>query len=346
MTTQRQIEANRLNAPKSTGPRSAEGKERSRFNALKHGMNATIPVLPGEDSEAFTARIDAWTADLQPRNDVALVLVEQSVQTSWQLERAQRAETARLTSKIRAATAGLETDQRQQEEAPELGQRLFRDRRGPIFLYPHHALRHDDDDPDDLVRTSWADDPDDPDEPSRLVRRLEATAASCQWLLDQWAALRSRLNDGLAWHSPDKLKAIRLLGRQPLGAVDDTDVCIVFLAGHVLDPKHRYAFHELYSELHEGEIHVVRQRLDEPTIAPLRPRDKDEARAALLSLVDRSTSRLDQLAALPQSTQPTPTATHPLWHTATGARTRPSRPLLPVRRPGQSNPFRRLPMSD
>src|SRR5690348_15849588 len=78
--------ANARNAQKSTGPRSPDGKMRSRFNALKHGMRAATPVLPGEDPAAFDARLDAWTADLRPRDDVERVLVRRAVQISWQLE--------------------------------------------------------------------------------------------------------------------------------------------------------------------------------------------------------------------------------------------------------------------
>jgi len=49
MATPTQIEANRLNAQKSTGPRSAEGKAAVRFNALKYGVDAESLILPGED---------------------------------------------------------------------------------------------------------------------------------------------------------------------------------------------------------------------------------------------------------------------------------------------------------
>ncbi len=52
MATAAQIEANRLNAQKSTGPKTVGGKTRARFNALKHGMTARtiMPVLPQEDT--------------------------------------------------------------------------------------------------------------------------------------------------------------------------------------------------------------------------------------------------------------------------------------------------------
>jgi hypothetical protein len=48
MATAAQIEANRQNARKSTGPRTEEGKNRSRLNALDHGGRANLMVLPTE----------------------------------------------------------------------------------------------------------------------------------------------------------------------------------------------------------------------------------------------------------------------------------------------------------
>jgi hypothetical protein len=125
----------RQNGQKSRGPRSAEAKNRSRFNALKHGLKAKLPVLPGEDAQEYQGRLDAWIADLQPSNDVEQSLVERAVTITWQLDRAERAETARLTRIIREAPA--EAARRQEEEAAALGQRLFFDRRGPLPLYPH-----------------------------------------------------------------------------------------------------------------------------------------------------------------------------------------------------------------
>jgi hypothetical protein len=70
---------NRRNAQKSTGPRTPEGKNRYRFNALKHGMTAKTLVLPDEDADVLQMRIETWIADLQPQNDVEQFLVEQAV---------------------------------------------------------------------------------------------------------------------------------------------------------------------------------------------------------------------------------------------------------------------------
>ena len=50
------VEANRRNAQKSKGPTSDEGKARSRYNALKHGMTAKTVLLPGDDHQEFAGR--------------------------------------------------------------------------------------------------------------------------------------------------------------------------------------------------------------------------------------------------------------------------------------------------
>ena len=61
----------RLHGGLSTGAKTPEGKARSRFNAVKHGLSATIPVLPGEDPDAFRRRQEAWAEALAP-GDVEL----------------------------------------------------------------------------------------------------------------------------------------------------------------------------------------------------------------------------------------------------------------------------------
>ncbi len=233
-TSTKRAEANRRNARKSTGPNTPEGKDRSKFNAVKHGLDAKTIVLPGEDAGAFQTRLDAFASDLRPRNDVEQVLVERSATLSWQLQRADRADAARLASII--STAPAEEALRQADEAAALGQRLFHDPRGPLPLYPHtlYGLNGQ-------PRVSDSGLADDPDDPARLLLRLESTAAGCRWLLGRWVELGNLLDRGLSWQSPDKLKAIRLLGRQPLDAADSDVVALIFQACHVLDPQFRHA---------------------------------------------------------------------------------------------------------
>jgi hypothetical protein len=55
MTSRRQIEANRRNAWKSTGPITEEGKRRSRCNAVRHGLTAETVIGALEDAEDYRA---------------------------------------------------------------------------------------------------------------------------------------------------------------------------------------------------------------------------------------------------------------------------------------------------
>ena len=63
MTSLKQIEANRRNALKSTGPRSEEGKQRASRNALRHGLTAETIIEPLEDSEDYKLFEEAIAAE-------------------------------------------------------------------------------------------------------------------------------------------------------------------------------------------------------------------------------------------------------------------------------------------
>ena len=95
-TSQKRIEANRKNAKRSSGPRSPDGKRRSRFNGLKHGLAAKIPVITGEDPAAYQARLDALIKSYNPQNQVELELLGKFAASTWSLERAARAEAAQI----------------------------------------------------------------------------------------------------------------------------------------------------------------------------------------------------------------------------------------------------------
>ncbi len=87
MATQRQIEANRLNAQKSTGPRTPEGKAAVRFNALKHGLDARVLVIPGEDQDELDALNLEYYEQFRPETPVARYLVDTLVQCDWNRRR-------------------------------------------------------------------------------------------------------------------------------------------------------------------------------------------------------------------------------------------------------------------
>jgi hypothetical protein len=87
MATQKQIEANRLNAQRSTGPRTPEGKAAVRLNALRHGLRARTVVLPGEDRQEFERLCDILEAEWQPRTATELFYLEQMAVSQWKLTR-------------------------------------------------------------------------------------------------------------------------------------------------------------------------------------------------------------------------------------------------------------------
>jgi len=85
--SQQQILANRRNAEKSTGPRSADGKARSRHNALTHGLTAEHVVLPDEDADDFEALREAFVISLAPEDALQDQLVERAASLVWRLRR-------------------------------------------------------------------------------------------------------------------------------------------------------------------------------------------------------------------------------------------------------------------
>ena len=87
MATAAQIAANRINAQKSTGPKTPEGKEAVRLNGLKHGLASDILVLPGESESDFHNLLDSLEAEHQPATATEVILVRQMAMASWRLQR-------------------------------------------------------------------------------------------------------------------------------------------------------------------------------------------------------------------------------------------------------------------
>ncbi len=90
MTTEAQVSANRVNAQKSTGPRTAEGKAAVGLNAVKHGLRAQAVVLPGEEPDEYDRYRARMLEDLQPRDLQEMERAERIVGLAWQLRRAGR----------------------------------------------------------------------------------------------------------------------------------------------------------------------------------------------------------------------------------------------------------------
>jgi hypothetical protein len=93
MTSYQQIQANRRNALKSTGPKTEAGKHSSRCNAVRHGLTAETVIGALEDAEDYKAFEAAITADYDAQSAVERELVLRLASILWRLRRATTMET-------------------------------------------------------------------------------------------------------------------------------------------------------------------------------------------------------------------------------------------------------------
>jgi hypothetical protein len=88
VATSAQIEANRENAQKSSGPQSETGKQASSRNAFRHGLTGHIfTLLEWESAEDFDAVKTALEQEHKPATPTEKILVEKMVQHYWLAQR-------------------------------------------------------------------------------------------------------------------------------------------------------------------------------------------------------------------------------------------------------------------
>jgi hypothetical protein len=90
MVSNTKLLANRLNALKSTGPRTAEGKAAISQNAVKHGLSAERDVITSENQANFDLYRRQLLDELSPVSPMESILAERIVTLSWRLKRAGR----------------------------------------------------------------------------------------------------------------------------------------------------------------------------------------------------------------------------------------------------------------
>jgi hypothetical protein len=189
MATERQIEANKRNSTRSTGPTSAPGKARSRMNATKHGMATELPELEAGHSPEFVDRRARWSAEFQPVDEASQWALDRAVAASLRIERCER-ELDGLADAARDR-ARLAWDQERAVEAASIAGRLARD-------------------------------------PVLASRQLETTRAGVSLLLELWHRLLEAVRSGAGWSESDASKALDLLGvpadlRSGRTPIDDPD---------------------------------------------------------------------------------------------------------------------------
>jgi hypothetical protein len=123
MTTQRQKEANRRNAQRSTGPRTEQGKAQASQNAIKHGLFCRQIVVEdprvGEDPAKYKALVEALREEFMPRGALEKILVERIAVHAWRLKRAAKYEAARISRQIEADVLAQEASAPKTKLTPE-----------------------------------------------------------------------------------------------------------------------------------------------------------------------------------------------------------------------------------
>jgi hypothetical protein len=299
-------ESNRRNALQSTGPRSEAGKARSRFNALKHGMAARSPVLPGEDPAEFEANRRGFHERMNPRDALEALVVDCIADDAWSFARVKRAASAQLAHTLR--NQPLEQADADREQVVECGRRLLKDLAERIPGTP-------------------ADRDGGPGHPGRLLVVLERTVTGCDWLLGRWRRLMRHLITPEVWRDLDGLEMLRLLGYFMRELDTEDDVALVLLTSKTVvdesgppipadtepvnkpgkSPPAGYRWDDILANLDRGtrlvakvleQTGLLEDAIDDARLRRFVPRNVDEARRTLERVIDEQTRRLEQVRAV------------------------------------------------
>jgi hypothetical protein len=105
--SQKQLDANRRNALKSTGPRTPQGKAAVRLNALKHGLHAQEIVLSPEEQIEFDRALAAFLDDLRPDGPTGTLRVRQIAEATWRIGLLRAYETQLFNESLRKLAPSL-----------------------------------------------------------------------------------------------------------------------------------------------------------------------------------------------------------------------------------------------
>ncbi|MFO0908955.1 MAG: hypothetical protein U0794_11445 [Isosphaeraceae bacterium] len=175
MTTKRQVESNRRNAHHSTGPKTEQGKARSRGNAFQHGLAGSGVVCEEAVLDQLDERVAMWRPYFPARTDAEEWMLEQFALSTILLNRAQ-AEMLRAESTA-AQRAETHWDQDRLHAMDQVARRLAK-------------------------------------APTETVRALESCVPGCGWLLIEWHRLLEEA-EANRWSDEHDNRAHDLLGSPP-----------------------------------------------------------------------------------------------------------------------------------
>jgi hypothetical protein len=173
VATDAQVNANRLNCLRSTGPRTAAGKAIASKNSIKHGLTGSGTVLAEGDEKALDDRLQAYTAEFRHEAPHEFVLVAEMALDDVRMKRCGKL--FDILCDGYATRAQLCWDQDRRLEAEDLAVRL----------------RHD---------------------PSRIALRLQRTSQGCALMIERWEALGRIFRETGKWSDAQRSLALDLLG--------------------------------------------------------------------------------------------------------------------------------------
>ncbi len=176
MATQRQIDANKANATRSTGPRTASGAARSRFNAVKHGLAGESSAVEAGRSPEFAERRGKWLAEQGLTGEGAHWAFDKAVAASLQIDRCEVALDEVMAASRERARLAWDLD-RQVEAATTFG-RLAAD-------------------------------------PVLASRQLQTSLTGAKLLVETWLGLVAAFEAGRDWSESEASRALDLLGVAP-----------------------------------------------------------------------------------------------------------------------------------
>jgi hypothetical protein len=127
----RRAAINATNAQKSTGPRTAAGKQRSSLNALRHGLTGHVVVLATEELAAYQHHLQRFVDQFQPKGALEEQLVQSLGDTTWRLNRVPATEATYLTLVTEDHLRSIHTNEPRASSTLDLAQ---------AFHHQSHAL--------------------------------------------------------------------------------------------------------------------------------------------------------------------------------------------------------------
>jgi hypothetical protein len=106
MSSLRRGKSSRANGARSRGPATPEGKRRSSYNAVRHGLLAQCVVMAAEAGENFELILRQHVDRFAPADGVEFAMVEEMASSYWRLRRAWAIETRMLDDAFNAQTSG------------------------------------------------------------------------------------------------------------------------------------------------------------------------------------------------------------------------------------------------